>query len=247
MSKQSLRQSIEEKQGYWSEGLAAWSRLDAGFLDAWQRLAGVPLRKNHLENKVKAFVALSACAASTHLWLPGVKRHIEVALKYGATGEELTEVLELTSTLGIHAANIGVPLLLEVLEEEGLRSGPQPLNERQNTLKDRFIANRGYWHHSWDGLLELDPDLFEDYIAFSSVPWRTGVLPPKIKELIYCAFDASATHLYEQGLKLHMRNAINYGATKEEIMEVLEIVSMVGMHGAEASAPLLEQALAGAA
>ena len=85
--------------------------------------------------------------------------------------------------------------------------------------------------------------MFEYYIEFSSVPWRTGVLSPKVKELIYCAFDASATHLYEQGLKLHMRNAIGYGATKEEIMEVLEIVSLIGMHGAEAAAPLLEQAL----
>ena len=115
------------------------------------------------------------------------------------------EVLELTSTLGIHASNIGVPLLLEVLEEEGLRDGPAPLDERQEQLKAEFTANRGYWHEFWDGMLELDPDLFEAYIEFSSVPWKTGTLEPKVKELVYIAFDASATHLYVPGLKLHMR------------------------------------------
>ena len=32
------------------------------------------------------------------------------------------EVLELTATLGIHACNIGVPILLEELEAAGSRS-----------------------------------------------------------------------------------------------------------------------------
>ena len=44
----------------------------------------------------------------------------------------------------------------------------------------------------------------------------------KVKELVYCAFDAAATHLYKPGLKLHMKNVLMYGGTAEEIMEVLE-------------------------
>ena len=86
--------------------------------------------------------------------------------------------------------------------------------------------------------------IFEAYIDFSSVPWRSGVLEPKVKELIYCAFDASATHLYVPGLKLHMKNAIGYGATAAEIMEVLEIVSVIGIHAVTTAAPMLEAALA---
>jgi alkylhydroperoxidase/carboxymuconolactone decarboxylase family protein YurZ len=60
---------------------------------------------------------------------------------------------------------------------------------------------------------------------------------------MYCAFDAAATHLYVPGLKLHMRNAIRYGATADEIMALLEIVSLIGIHGALAAAPVLEAAL----
>jgi hypothetical protein len=41
------------------------------------------------------------------------------------------EVLELISTVGIHASNVGVPVLLEVLEEEGMRDGPEPLDARR--------------------------------------------------------------------------------------------------------------------
>ena len=232
------------EQDEWGAQWESLRRLDAGFHAACRQLADVPARKNHLEAKVRAFVALSASAAATHLYQPGIDRHIRAALDCGATREELVEVLELTATLGIHAANIGVPLLIEVLEEEGLRQGPAPLDERQERLKQQFIEYRGYWHGFWDGMLELDPELFDAYVTFSSVPWRSGVLPPKVKELIYCAFDASATHLYVKGLKQHMRNALGYGASTGEILEVLDIVSVVGIHGAAAAAPVLERVLA---
>ena len=43
---------------------------------------------------------------------------------------------------------------------------------------------------------------------------------------------------------MHMKNAVGYGATAAEIMEVLEIVSLIGMHGAEAAAVILQEELA---
>jgi len=218
------------------------AELDPAFARAYQRFSDVPWTgESHLEPKVKALVALAADAAATHLYEPGIRQHIAAAFDHGATTAEVMEVLELTSTLGIHACNIGVPLLLEVLQEEGLRDGPAPLDERRERLKAEFTANRGYWHSFWDGVLELDPDLFEAYIEFSSVPWKSGPLPPEVKELIYIAFDASATHLYVPGLKLHMQNAVRLGATAGEIMEVLAVVSVIGIHAATTAAPILAE------
>ena len=241
---QAIKDAFVHVHHTWDAQWESILRLDADFLEAYLQFSAVPWKKNHLSPKVKAFVSITACAAATHLYAPGIAQHLRAAILFGATREELMEVLELASTVGIHASNVGVPVLLEVLEEEGLRKGPQPLDERREAMKKSFIENRGYWHASWEGLLELDPELFDAYVAFSSVPWKTGVLEPKIKELMYCAFDAAATHLYVPGLKLHMRNAIRYGATAEEIMEVLEIVSMIGIHGAAVAAPMLEKALA---
>lgn len=66
-----------------------------------------------------------------------------------------------------------------------------------------------------------------------------------MKELIYCAFDVAATHLYVPGLRLHMKNVLGYGGTPEEILEVFEIASQLSLHTAHSAAPILEQ-LAGA-
>jgi alkylhydroperoxidase/carboxymuconolactone decarboxylase family protein YurZ len=242
-AQQDIREEFIRVHGAWDD---AWERileLDAGFLRAYLNWAAVPARRGALDPKVRELVLVAVDAAATHLYEPGIRQHVRSALELGASAGELMEVLELTSTLGIHACNTGVPLLIEVLAEEGLRSGPAPLTEGQQELKAQFIDSRGYWHESWDGLLELNPDLFAAYLDFSALPWRSGVLEPKIKELIYIAFDAAATHLYAPGLKLHMRNAVRLGATTAEILEVLGLASLVGMHAATVAAPILAEEL----
>jgi hypothetical protein len=116
----------------------------------------------------------------------------------------------------------------------------EELNERQKRLRQKFTEERGYWDENlWGKVLRLDADFFEAYLNFSAVPWRKGVLPPKVKELIYIAIDASTTHLYEPGLRQHIRNAMKYGATKEEIMEVLELTSVLGIHTCTLGVPVL--------
>jgi alkylhydroperoxidase/carboxymuconolactone decarboxylase family protein YurZ len=242
---QRIKDEFVAVRGTWGEPWQRMLELDPAFVEAYLHFSGVPWTSaSHLEPKVKEFIYIAADAAATHLYEPGIRQHIVAALRHGATPAEIMEVLELTSTLGIHACNIGVPLLIEVLEEEGVRKGPAPLSERQEKLKADFAATRGYWHEFWEGILELAPDLFEAYLEFSSVPWKTGTLEPKVKEMIYVAFDASATHLYVPGLKLHLRNAVRLGATQEELTEVLSIVSVIGIHAATTAAPILADVLA---
>ncbi|MDP6367191.1 MAG: carboxymuconolactone decarboxylase family protein [Nitrospinota bacterium] len=118
------------------------------------------------------------------------------------------------------------------------------LNERQKQLKAKFIEERGYWRDElWEPILKIDPDFFEAYLNFSAAPWKNGVLPPKIKELIYIAIDSSTTHLYEPGLGQHIKNALKYGATKEEIMEVFELTSVLGIHTITMGVPVLMKEL----
>ena len=152
-------------------------------------------------------------------------------------------MLELTATLGIHACNIGVPILLEELEAAG-QSLPREFAERQLELKADFERKRGYWNDFWNEMLLLDADFFESYTAFSSVPWLSGTLEPKVKEFIYTAFDVSATHLYVSGLRQHIRNALEYGATREEVMEVIELASVIGIHSCTVGVPILLEELA---
>ena len=113
------------------------------------------------------------------------------------------------------------------------------LDEQRSHLKDEFVRLRGYWAPIWDDLLRLDPAFFAAYLNFSSVPWRSGTLPPKVKELLYIAIDAATTHLYEPGLRIHIRNALKHGATEAEILEVLELVSALGVHSCTLGIPAL--------
>jgi alkylhydroperoxidase/carboxymuconolactone decarboxylase family protein YurZ len=165
------------------------------------------------------------------------------ALELGATREEIIEVLQLTATLGIHACNVGTPLLIEAYDAVG----HQPvaltgeLTERQLRLKAAFERERGYWNPFWDGLLRFDPDFFAAYTDFSSIAWRQGPLAPKEKEMIYMAFDAAATHMFLPGLRLHIDNAISYGASAEEMVEVFEIASGLGMSTMAMAIPILNE------
>jgi alkylhydroperoxidase/carboxymuconolactone decarboxylase family protein YurZ len=241
-SVEALRAEFEADHGYWSESLADVARLDPAFFRAFLDLSTVPHRTAALDPKLRAFVNLAIDANATHLFVPGIRRNIARAVELGASDAEIMEVLELSATLGIHAANAGVPILLEVLAETGDAPDVFELDARQQQLKADFEANRGYWNPIWDGVLKLAPDFFEAYLAYSSVPWKQGVLEPKVKELIYCAFDCSATHLWMPGLKLHMRNALGYGATPQEIIEVIQIASALGAHAFEFAMPALREA-----
>jgi alkylhydroperoxidase/carboxymuconolactone decarboxylase family protein YurZ len=236
---QEIKDAFVEQRGTWSPLWESILRLDPEFLLSYLDFSMVPWKKNHLDAKTKELMYIAVDAAATHLYQPGIRQHIKAALDVGATPQEIMEVIELTSTLGIHAMNIGVPLLVKVLEEKGLRTGPAPLDENQERVKAEFTENRGYWHSFWDEMLELDPELFEAYTNFSSVPWKTGTLSPKVREFVYIAFDAAATHLYVPGLKLHYENALGYGATVGELLEVLEIASVIGIHAATTAVPIL--------
>ncbi|KAL1610120.1 hypothetical protein SLS60_001785 [Paraconiothyrium brasiliense] len=168
---------------------APWSRLlkhTPEMFAASLRLTAVPKRKGHLIPKIQSLISLAVAAASTHLHVPNIQRYTKAALANGASKAEIVEVLCLTSTLGIHACNIGVPLLVEVLKEEGreVQSGMDGMSKEQWDLKEEFEKKRGYWHGFWEDFLRLSPDFFGAYVEFSSVPWVNeggkGVLEPKV-------------------------------------------------------------------
>lgn len=227
----------------WAPQWESILRLDCEFLHAYLHLSALPLTKNHLEDKVKEFIYVAVNAASTHLFSPGIQMHLKAALAFGATQNELMGVLELASTLGIHASNVAFPLLLELMDEEGIPADRSRNAERCAALKQRFVDEHGYWDGTWEAMLDTDPDLFERYADFSAIPLKSKHLPQKVKALVLLALDAAATHLYRPGIKTHMRNALRHGATVPEIVEVIEIVSVIGIHGALVGAPMLEENL----
>jgi alkylhydroperoxidase/carboxymuconolactone decarboxylase family protein YurZ len=219
--------------------------LDPEFLEASERFAAAPARGATLEPKLRELIGVALAAAATHLHQARLELHVGRALDEGASAEEILETLELTAVLGIHATTVGVPILLEELAASGEEPAGRPLSEREERLKAEFIAVRGYWSELWDGVLALDADFFEAYFRFSAVPFEGGVLEPKAKELIYVAIDASTTHLFEPGIRIHVHNALGHGATAAEIMEALELAAVQGIESVELGLPVLLAALRG--
>jgi alkylhydroperoxidase/carboxymuconolactone decarboxylase family protein YurZ len=170
----------------------SWSRMLKHAPDMFAsslRLASVPKQKGHLLPKIQSLVSIAVSAASTHLHVPSIHRHTKAALANGATKAEIVEVLSLTSTLGIHACTVGVPILFEVLEEQGkpMPKGMEGMSKEQWAMKEDFEQKRGYWNTLWEEFLRLSPEFFDAYTEFSSVPWLNeggrGVLEPKVSIL----------------------------------------------------------------
>lgn len=112
-------------------------------------------------------------------------------------------------------------------------------DEQKTYPQTKAHQAKGDWNPIWSQLQELDPDFLEAYLAFRSVPHREGPLPQKYKELIMIAINAATTHLYGPGVRRHMQNALKAGATKEEILEAIQLTTVMGIHSCNLAVPIL--------
>jgi alkylhydroperoxidase/carboxymuconolactone decarboxylase family protein YurZ len=116
--------------------------------------------------------------------------------------------------------------------------------DRRRELREAFIAERGFWAPPFEAILDADPDFFAAYLELSSVPVRHGFLDPKVREFILIAVDAATTHLHADGARAHIRAALRHGATREEVMEVLELATLLGIHSCTMAVPILAEEVA---
>lgn len=101
------------------------------------------------------------------------------------------------------------------------------------------MRDAGNWNSAWDSLAELDAEWTEKFLGMATHPIRKGILEPKTFELIAIAVDASCTHLYAPGVRRHIRKALEVGASVEEILAVLQLTSILGIHSMALGAPIL--------
>jgi alkylhydroperoxidase/carboxymuconolactone decarboxylase family protein YurZ len=103
----------------------------------------------------------------------------------------------------------------------------------------------GPWDASLAKLREWDPVWAEQCFNMTTNPWTSGILPRKTIELICIAVNAACTNLIHDGTRRHIRGALDAGATREEILTVLKMASLLGIHSCSLGAPiLLEEAKA---
>ena len=101
--------------GEWNPNWEPFYQLDPAWTEAFMAMGLKPMLSGALDPKVVEFIAIAVDASCTHMYGPGVRRHIRKALQLGATKEEITAVLQCVSVLGIHTMSLGAPILQEEL------------------------------------------------------------------------------------------------------------------------------------
>ena len=102
--------------GQWNRNWEPMARLDAQWTEKFMSMVSAPLNAGVIDPKTFELLAIAVDASVTHMYGPGVRRHIRRALALGVTPEEITAVLQLTATLGLHTMSLGAPILLEEME-----------------------------------------------------------------------------------------------------------------------------------
>jgi alkylhydroperoxidase/carboxymuconolactone decarboxylase family protein YurZ len=226
-----LLSRYRDLHGYIDKTVQSACEIDPQFFEHYLQLAETAMTSGPLTAKFTQFVLIAANASITHMNKEALQANIQRARELGASDAELREVLQISSVVGIHSYMVGASAVLE----EVARAAGKPLTDRpvlgsrEQKIKDKFIEGRKYWSPLLEDLLVASPSFWDAYANFSSYPWISGVLSPKEKELLYITIDVQTTHLFEPGIRIHMANALRYGATKEEILQIAEIVSCLGI------------------
>ena len=143
----------------------------------------------------------------------------------------MLEALELVSVVGIHCFNMAMPLVLAELGISADDLSALPSTPAQQAVQLNWERRRGRWPESFTNWAKLAQEFMAGYGDFSSAPWENeNGLEPKEREFILVAMNAVTTHLFHGGIQFHARSAIERGASKEELIEVLAVSSLISMH-----------------
>jgi alkylhydroperoxidase/carboxymuconolactone decarboxylase family protein YurZ len=103
--------------GQWNTAWDPFFELDPAWTDEFMATGAGIYQSGVLPAKEVELISIAFDASFTHMYSPGVRRHIKGALKAGATMEEIMEVLKICVAAGVQACNLGVPILAEELEQ----------------------------------------------------------------------------------------------------------------------------------
>lgn len=226
--------------GLFDETLDRLAEWDGPWTERFMALVEDSQVNDILDPKLVALIRLNIDVTATHLYAPGVRRHVRDALRLGVTRAQVLEVFKLASVVGIHACALGVPILAEELANAGVAD--EPVAAGATPVCDAVRAN-GMFNPLWETLYKWDPAYLEKFLAMGFGLWKDGILPPLWIEFLCIAGDAAITHLYGHGTRRHIQAALQLGATREQVLEVLKIVSLQGIEACELGVPMLDEEL----
>lgn len=222
--KAALKERIVAARGYWARFHDVLLDRAPEFLEAYLAFQSAPTSPDILPRKLCEFVYIAIDLSVNHMYERGGRRHMEYALKAGATPDEVLQVVLLTTVIAAHHP---IDLGLDILREEAPR-GRLPEPEPGGDFK-----------------AAISPELAASYRGYEHAVWERGPLTVKEKELIALAVCASPTCLYPPGMRRHMRGAMAQGTTPLEIYAVLQLAAALSVHTCTIGIPGFDDVLNG--
>jgi len=226
--------------GPWDTAVEQLRVWDPKWAEACVKMTTNPWMSGVLPRKLVELISVGINAACTNLNPDGTRRHIRAALDAGATRDEILFVLKCASVMSIHSCSLGAPILLDEAKAAGKQPASKPVAATPACHKMKAI---GQWNTAWDPFYQLDPAWTDEFMATGAGIYGSGVMSAKDTELLSIAFDASFTHMYAPGTSRHIHNALQAGATMEEIMEVLKLCVAQGVQACNLGVPILVEEL----
>lgn len=192
-----------------------------------------------LDDLSAALIQLGCCVSVCSLDRSAIDSSIEKAFAAGASVEQIQEVIALISGLGVHSLMVSSVPVLEAARRHGRLD--RTMDAERVALWDRYVSDDPFWKAFeaevpgfLQSMLILSPDIFEGFFAYCAIPWKSGTVRAATKELIAMASDATPSHRFVPGFRVHLRNAIALGASKTMVREALRIAARAPEHSGTA-------------
>jgi hypothetical protein len=111
------------------------------------------------------------------------------------------------------------------------------LTAGQQQLWDKYVGDDPFWigfEQELPGFLRsmllLSSDQFKAFFDYCAVPWKGGTVRARIKELTAMACDASPSHRFLPGFRLHLANAVALGAGRLALEQALAVAADSPVH-----------------
>jgi alkylhydroperoxidase/carboxymuconolactone decarboxylase family protein YurZ len=241
---EALKDAYIKARGYWRLWTEGLLRIDPAFLEAYGKYAGYAAANGPLSPKMCELIYVALDGSATHLFQSGLALHVRLALKAGASAQEIIDVLRLATAQGLDGCNVGIGILEEELAKAGLESAPSEPSDEQKALREAYVAGFGDWPEFCERWLRRDPGYFAAVLDLLAQERATGGLDERSCCLISLALNACFTALNPQGVRLHIRRALRLGIDQREIAQVLQMTAHLGVHACAMGVPLLLEAMA---
>jgi alkylhydroperoxidase/carboxymuconolactone decarboxylase family protein YurZ len=119
---QALRDAYVAQFGDWPDFCELWLRADPGYFAAMLDLLAVGRQVGGLDEPSRCLISLALNGCFTALNPHGLRLQIRRALQLKIDRREILQVLQMTAHLGVHACAIGVPLLMDAIDQTAGKS-----------------------------------------------------------------------------------------------------------------------------